>query len=316
MSLIGQILPIFLLIALGAISRRLGWLSDQAVDGLRQVVVRMVLPSVLFLSFVDMQLSVGYLSLVAVVFSACGIGLAIGWALIRRLYPADRFTPFMAGGYEFGMLGVSLFVGAYGAGALPSIAVVALGHELFIWFVFFAFLIAARDGSAKPADLLLGFARNPVTVAILAGLLFNVLGLRTSVLETIPVIDAVVRSLHFLAPMVVPAVLIVVGHGLRFEAVDGGKIARVIVARAVVQLPLAAIAAFLVLGNLLGFDLRYQVALFTLMILPPPFIVPLFMPTDAKATAERPLIMQVLTVHTLASLVVFAGIIAVFPTFG
>ena len=316
MSLVGQILPIFLLIALGVVSRLFGWLSDAAVDGLRQIVVRMVLPSVLFLSFVDMSLSVDHLSLVAVVFLACCVGLVLGWPLIRRLYPADRFTPFLAGGYEFGMLGVSLFVGAYGAGALPSIAVVALGHELFIWFVFFALLIAARDGSARPGDLILGFARNPVTMAILAGLLFNGLGLRTATLETIPGVDAIIHSLRFLAPMVVPAVLIVVGYGLRFEAVDGGKIARVMAARAVVQVPLAGLAAFLVLGHLLGFELRYQVALFTLMILPPPFIVPLFMPDDAAAAAERPLIMQVLTVHTLASLAIFAGIIAVFPSFG
>lgn len=316
MSLVGQILPIFLLIALGVISRRLGWLSDAAVEGLRQIVVRMVLPSVLFLSFVDMNLSVGYLSLVAVVFLTCNVGLALAWLVIRRLYPADRFTPFLAGGYEFGMLGVSLFVGAYGVGALPSIAVVALGHELFIWFVFFALLIAARDGSARPGDLLLGFVRNPVTIAILAGLLLNVLGLRTATLETVPGIDAIVRSLRFLSPMIVPAVLIVVGHGLRFEAVDGGKIVRVIAARALVQLPLAGVASFLVLGGLLGFDLRYQVALFTLMILPPPFIVPLFMSDDAVATAERPLILQVLTIHTLASLAIFAGIIAAFPSFG
>lgn len=316
MSLVGQILPIFLLIALGVISRRLGWLSDAAVEGLRQIVVRMVLPSVLFLSFVDMDLSVGYLSLVAVVFLTCSVGLALAWLMIRRLYPADRFTPFLAGGYEFGMLGVSLFVGAYGVGALPSIAVVALGHELFIWFVFFALLIAARDGSARPGDLLQGFVRNPVTIAILAGLLLNVLGLRTATLETIPGVDAIVRSLRFLSPMIVPAVLIVVGHGLRFEAVDGGKIVRVIAARALVQLPLAGVASFLVLGSLLGFDLRYQVALFTLMILPPPFIVPLFMSDDAVATAERPLILQVLTIHTLASLAIFAGIIAAFPSFG
>lgn len=315
MSLVGQILPIFLLIALGVASRRFGWLSDDAVDGLRQIVVRMVLPSVLFLSFVDMNLSIGHLSLIAVVFLTCCLGLALAWVLIRRLYPTDRFTPFLAGGYEFGMLGVSLFVGAYGAGALPSIAVVALGHELFIWFVFFALLIAARDGSARPGDLLLGFVRNPVTVAILAGLVLNGLGLRTATLETIPGLDAIVHSLRFLAPMVVPAVLIVVGYGLRFEAVDGGKIVRVMGARALVQLPLACIAAFLVLGHLLGFELRYQVALFTLMILPPPFIVPLFMPGDTRAAAERPLIMQVLTVHTLVSLAIFAGIIAVFPSF-
>lgn len=315
MSLVGQILPIFLLIALGVVSRRLGWLSGAAIDGLRQIVVRMVLPSVLFLSFIDMRLSVDHLSLVTVVFLTCSAGLALAWPLIHRLYPTDRFTPFLAGGYEFGMLGVSLFVGAYGAGALPSIAVVALGHELFIWFVFFALLIAARGGSARPVDLLMGFARNPVTIAILAGLLLNVLGLRTATLETIPGIDAIISSLRFLAPMIVPAVLIVVGHGLHFEAVDGGKIARIVAARALVQFPLAGVASFLILGGVLGFDLRYQVALFTLMILPPPFIIPLFMPDDRTAAAERPLILQVLTIHTLASLAIFAGVIAAFPSF-
>lgn len=316
MSLIGQVLPIFLLLGLGFLSRRFGWLTDAAVDGLRAIVVRMVLPSVLFLSFVDMQLSASYLSLVAVVFVTCAVGMAAAWVLIRRRYPTDRFTPFMAGGYEFGMLGVSLFVGAYGVGALPSIAVVALGHELFIWFVFFAFLIAARDGSARPGDLALGFVKNPVTAAILIGLTFNVLGLKTAVLETVPVVDAVIASLRFLSPMVVPAVLIVVGHGLRFEAVDGGKIAAIMLRRAVVQLPLAIVVAFGVVGVLLGFETRFQVALFTLIILPPPFIVPLFMPDDPAARAERPLILQVLTIHTLASLIVFAGIIALFPTFG
>ena len=33
MSLVGQILPIFLLISLGAVSRLFGWLSEGAVDG-------------------------------------------------------------------------------------------------------------------------------------------------------------------------------------------------------------------------------------------------------------------------------------------
>jgi predicted permease len=315
MSLTSQVVPIFLLIAIGFACHRFGWLNDAAVDGLRQIVVRMVLPSVLFLSFLDMDLSPSYLSLVAIVFVTCTVGLAIGWPLARRAFPADRYTPFMMGGYEFGMLGVSLFVGAYGAGSLASIAVVALGHELFIWFVFFALLIAARDGSARPASLLLGFLKNPVTAAILLGLLGNVLGLRTAALHAIPGVDAVMVTLHYLSAMIVPAVLIVVGHGLRFESIDAGKIARIIGLRLAVQLPLAVLASFLVLGAVLGFDLRFQVALFTLMILPPPFIVPLFMPDDAVAVAERPLILQVLTVHTLASLVVFAGIIAVFPRF-
>jgi predicted permease len=310
--LLGQILPIFLLIGVGVLARRLGWFDDRTVDGFRQMVVRLVLPSVLFLSFVDMRLEASFLSLIGWVFVVCAAGFLAGWILTRRLLPEGRFTPFLMSGYEFGMLGISLFVGAYGAEAFASLAVIGLGHELFIWFVFFAFLIARRDGSARPADLLGRFLANPVTAAILGGLLFNVLGLGTARLETVPGLDAVIRTLRFLAPLIVPLVLIVVGHGLHFDGVDGKRIARIIGLRLLIQLPLAVLAVLVVGG--LGFAPRYQVALFTLMILPPPFIVPLFMPAEAALDDERRLVMQVLTAHTLISLAAFAAIIAAFPS--
>lgn len=315
MSLASQVLPIFFLIAVGVLARRFSLIGDDAVDGFKQLVVRLVLPAVLFLSFVDMDLSSRHASLVLMVFAVCVVALAIGWRLVGRLFPTLRFAPFLMSGYEFGMLGIGLFVGAYGTGALPTIAVVGLGHELFIWFVYFAFLIARRDGSARPADLLLGFLRNPVTVAILAGLAFNFLGIGTPVLERLPGIDAVIRTLRMLTPLIAPLVLIIVGHGLRFESTDLSAALRLIGLRLALQIPLALIAAFVIVGPVLGFDARFEVAVFGLMILPPPFIIPLFMPAGAEALAERRLILQVLTAHTLVSLLVFAAVIAAVPTF-
>jgi predicted permease len=314
MSLAGQILPIFLLVAIGAASRV--WLAEAAVDGLRQIVVRLVLPAVLFLSFLDMTLEARFAPLVGVVFAVCAAALAVGIPAARRLTPDLAYAPFLTAGYEFGMLGLSLFAGAYGVAALPTLAVVGLGHELFIWFVFFALLIARRDGVARPADLVRRFVSNPVILAIVAGIGLNAVGLHSRDLAAVPGLDAVVQTLRFLAATIVPLVLLVVGHGLRFDGLDRarlGRIGRIVGLRLAIQLPLAVVASLGGLGWLLGFDTRFQVALFALMILPPPFIIPLFMP--ASAATERRLVVQVLALHTVVSLAAFAAIIAAFPRF-
>ena len=39
-------------------------------------------------------------------------------------------------GFEYGMLAISLFGAAYGLDKIGYIAIVDLGHEIFIWFVF------------------------------------------------------------------------------------------------------------------------------------------------------------------------------------
>lgn len=313
---LNQALPIFLLIGLGILLRRTGLLRTDAVDALKMLVVRAVLPAVLFPSFLDMELRPDFAWVFVLVFALCVGGWFAGRIITRALGIRRRYAPFLMTGYEYGMLGISLFAGAYGLSAVGVIAVTALGHEIFIWFVFFTLLMIERDGKAGVGATVRGFLLNPVIVAILGGIALNLLGVHTATLQPLPVVGAFMRALGFLAPLTVPLILIVVGHGMIVERDGLSEALKVTLARLVLQGVAAWVAAVGVLGGLLGLDLRYQVALATLMILPPPFIVPLFMPNDAEATAERPLIMQVLTVHTLASLVVFAGIIAVFPTFG
>jgi len=140
--------------------------------------VTLALPSVLFISFLEMKLEAKYIVVFVLLFLLNVALFGLGRVLQGR--PAMQYTyfPFMMTGFEYGMLGVSLFGSAYGLDAIGYIAVIDLGHELFIWFVFLAFLLVLRDGVQEPRMLIRAFLTSPVIIGILAGILLNVLGLR------------------------------------------------------------------------------------------------------------------------------------------
>jgi len=175
--IINRVLPIFLLIGLGYWVRRRQFVAESTVDDLRKIVVNLALPAVLFTSFVQIELQTAYIAIFVTTFSLCVALLILGRWLQRALQIKRAYFPFMMTGFEYGMLGVSLFGSAYGLENIGYIAVLDLGHELFIWFVFLAFLLAERDGIQRPAQLASAFVRSPVIIAILAGIALNLLGL-------------------------------------------------------------------------------------------------------------------------------------------
>lgn len=311
--ILNQVLPIFILIAIGILFRTTGLLTETTVNALKTLVVRLVLPAVLFPSFLDMELRPEYFGVFVLVFLVCVVSYVLGKAVLPRVGIRRAYAPYLMTGYEYGMLGISLFAGAYGFQAIGTIAVIALGHELFIWFVFFTLLLIARDGSASVRDVVPQFLRNPVVTAIIAGIVLNLLGIHTARLDALPVAGAIMRTLHFLAPLTVPLVLIIVGHGMHIERAGLGEVFRLVGARLAIQVPFAVVASVVVLGWGFGLAPGFQVALATLMIMPPPYIVPLFMKSDVETEGERRFVYKVLTVHTVASLAVFTALLALHP---
>jgi hypothetical protein len=64
--------------------------------------------------------------------------------------------------------------------------------------------------------------------------------------------------------------------------------------------------------NLLQLERFFEVALFSLFILPPPFILPLYARSDLEIE-EKQFINNTLTIHTVFSVFVFLVYIAVHP---
>ena len=300
--ILNRVLPIVFLILLGMWIRRSKFLAESTMDDLRKLVVNIALPSVLFLTFLQIELKPTYLIVFVIIFRTCLSLFGLGFWIRRQFKIEHAYFPFLMTGFEYGMLGVSLFGGAFGMEKLGNIAVLALGHETFIWFIFLTFLLMKRDGIQETRQLLKVFFRSPVIIAILAGLLLNLLGAKT-LLAQAPVGGALVSTLQNLANLVVPLILMIVGYSVKLDR-DGIKIAfPVPLLRLAILIPAALGIYFFIFSTWLHLEPVFGMALFTLFILPPPFIIPLYMQPELEA--EKRYVNNVLALYTIFSIVIF-----------
>jgi predicted permease len=302
-EIINRVLPIVLLISLGYLLRRKRFISDKGIDDLRKLIVNLALPAVLFLSFLQIELEVKFLFFIILTFSLCVILYGLGKLLEPHFGADHEYFPFLMTGFEYGMLGISLYGSAYGLDKIGHIAIVDLGHELFIWFIFLALLIKKRDGIQNSRILLTSFLKSPVIIAILSGVLVNLLGV-SELLYSLPVSGGVLVTLEYLGNLTVPLILIIVGFGINLDRDYIGEALSVTGLRLVLLLPLAVILSTFLVQRWMGLNEYFQAAIFTLLILPPPFIIPLFMHTEASK--EKRYVNNVLTIYTIFTIVLFS----------
>jgi len=301
-QIINRVLPVLILIGLGSWIRQSRFLAESTVEDLRKIVVNLALPSVLFLSFLQIELRLSYLVIFVGLFLLCVALFGLGQLLKDRLQIQQPYFPFLMTGFEYGMLGVSLFGSAYGLENIGYIAVVDLGHEIFIWFVFLALLLMKRDGLQNPAQLIQAFFKSPVIIAILAGILLNLIGAKQFLFER-PITGAMMLTLQFLSNLTIPLILIIVGYGIRLDRHGFRDAILVIGVRLAILIPLALILNIILIRELLDLEKPFEVALFTLLILPPPFIIPLYARTERDN--EKRYINNVLTLYTMISIIIF-----------
>lgn len=118
-----------------------------------------------------------------------------------------------------------------------------------------------------------------------------------------PLWGGLVATLESLGAVTGPLILITIGAGLTF----GRRDLKFAFTTAAVRIPVVLILAYaggsLLFRKVLGLSAAYEAALFTLLIAPPPFIIPLFMPAGTEE--ERGRINTTLTVMTLVALGLF-----------
>ncbi len=303
-----SVLPILLLIGLGMLLRVTKTLDDTGVDTLKKLVINVVLPAVLFNAFLAVDFQAEYIAIVVIIPAVCLLLLALGHAARRVLPGHSAVTPYLFTGFEFGMVGIALFTAAYGVENVPVAGMVGLGHEFFIWFVYVTLLRRTMEGAVSVRETFRSFVASPVIIAIAGGLLLNVAGLGP-ILASNPVGAAFLQTLTYLAAVIVPLILIVVGYGTRLTRSGVAQSAPLVALRFVVVLPLALLLNHFVIDGVLGLPPIVEAAVFTLLILPPPFIVPIFLPKEREHDIAYS--NNVLSLYTVVSLVALVVYIAV-----
>lgn len=308
--IINRVLPILLLIFLGNWIRRKSFVTENTVNDLRKLVVNLALPAVLFISFLGIEFKSSYFFIFGFTFTLCILLFLLGKFLEKQFKIEHPYFPYLMTGFEYGMLGISLYGSAYGLERIGYIAIADLGHEIFIWFVFLPLLLMKRDGVQNVGGLAKTFLTSPVVIAIIASIVLNILGLAEFLYQA-PITGGFMFTLEFLANLTIPLMLIIIGYGIKLDRYGIKEASTVVIVRLTILLPLALIINTVVIRNLLGLPPAFEAALFTLLILPPPFIIPLYTPPTIGD--EKRYINNVLTLYTVVSIAIYIVYFALNP---
>ena len=288
-------LPVFLALALGMLCRKRAFLSRDGVDTLKKVVINITLPAVVLQAFASAKYSPSTIVLPVLVFVLCCLALVIGKVLAKLLRIPGRLAPFVATGFEAGMLGYALFALLFPQVSSAEFAILDLGQTLFVFTLFKILLSGKTDWKAIGRDM----ATTPILWAVLAGVLLGITGLYEAMSDwgIRGIFDS---TAEFVAAPTGMIILLTVGYDLVLKEIPWKKTATVIALRLIVMAVILGI--MIVLNRTVLGGVMFEGAALLLCILPPPYVIPVF----GDEPAERVQIASALSALTLVTVILFA----------
>lgn len=211
-AVLGALLPLFALIALGYLARRVGWPGPGAWRTVERLTYYVLFPALLFTSLAGTSLAGG--GLVALALAIATMATAAASLLTRR--PLGLSGPTLTSVIQ-GAIRPNTYVGVGAALALWSnqgVALAAVGLAVVIPIVnliaVLGLLRYAPSAVAGKASLLRSLVHNPLIVSCLAGLAANGVGLHLP--------GWIMGSLKLLGQASLPLGLLAVGAALELSA--------------------------------------------------------------------------------------------------
>ncbi|WP_456270007.1 AEC family transporter [Kushneria sp. AK178] len=247
--------PVFAMVLLGVALKRLKWIDSAFVNTSSALVFRGAMPTLLFLSLIDADMSqaiipdlMAYLALATV-----ASFLLIWWWATRRVALEDRGVyvqaAFRGNG---GIIGLALAANMYGSFGL-STGSVLVATLIPLYNVLAVIVLAWYQPQARAGwrSIVLKIVRNPLILAVVAGLSFAASGL------ALP--DWLHTSGEYFANLALPLALISIGGTMSMTAIreaSGAALGASLIK--MVSMPAAAI----LVAWLAGFEGRELVLLF------------------------------------------------------
>jgi len=297
-----KVLPVILLILTGIFLRKINLIGLETVQDIKKLVVNLTLPALLFLAFSRVNIEPPHLVIVVIVFSACLLALFLG----RRVQPWSGINqphfPMLMSGFEAGMMGYAIFTAVYGAENVFKFGIIDLGQVLFVFFVLVPALQALSDPQPF-SQTVRNFFKTPVILAILGGILLSQTGLMAR-LSTSPFVTSLTDTLTLVASLTTPLVALIIGYEMRLQKGDLAGPLRSIAIRMAFWLPFALLLSYGVIDHWLNLEKGFQAAVMTMFVLPPPFVIPIFM-KESKQN-EQAYVVNSLSLASLVTLFAFA----------
>jgi predicted permease len=298
-----QTMPIFMLCLVGYFCNRRGFISRETIAGIKKLIISIGLPATLFITMLGLELRKEYVAVVLLMFLMLVLGYIAG-VLFNKL-PCFRISvlPLFCTGFSFGFLGIPLYGMVFGMENIGNIAMLGIGHEIFVWVIYYSMLKITYKNEKFSWESIIDCLKSPIVISIFAGILCNLLGLQ-NFFKTNVVFGGLVQSLTYLGQFVTPLILICVGYGINLKKEFIHESIKLTGIRLIITFGVGYLLKWLVLDAFIEPSYLFDAAFFTFLIMPPLFSLPIFIGEYGEKREEE-LVNTAVVLNTIVSMVVF-----------
>ncbi len=302
-EVVSKIVPIILLISIGRILNFKKVFKQESIDEIKKFLINFVLPSVLFITFFNMELGKEYYMISATVFILLNIFFIIGFLLNKIERISHPILPFTVTACTIAFLGLPLFASVFGEENLNKLAIIAIGHEFFIWLILYPYLSIKLGNKKTSLNNILELFKAPTMISIIIGVILNLSGF-TAVIQGNQLLKGIYITIEYLSRISTPFILLIIGYGLKVNKKYLKQSTIIIAIRLIVILGIGYGTKHFILNGIMGQDKMFDYAYFTFLILPPPLSLPLLIGLNSTVENEE-LANNTVVLNTIISITVY-----------
>jgi hypothetical protein len=301
-AVIEMILPIVITFLIGVMTRKLRLINENGCATIKTIVSKIMLPVVLLNAFLFADYSLDTVVIIVVIFLAQLAIFGIGY-LMKRVIPSHgKYLPFVFSTLECGTLGYPLIAMLYAARGTSDMAIIDVGHTVFLFLLAIPIMQATDGGSPDIKSILKNALTSPTFDAMLLGMALGMLGVDT-ILASSAAYGSYQAVVNFLTAPTGMLILITLGYDISLRKDLMGPVVFTSVSRLIVSAAFCALSSFIIF-RFMPFSKETLVALMLAFALPASYAIPMF----AKFEGHKDYVSTTISFSTLLTLLVFVGL--------
>jgi predicted permease len=157
------------------------------------------------------------------------------------------------------------------------------------------------NSRVKFSEHIKNMSKSPIMIGLFLGILISMVGIGGR-FESHPVTSALISALTMISNTTVPIILLVIGYELHFDFKRFIEPISAVILRILLMLFLAYLLNTFIVEKLLDLDEMYKMAVYTMFVLPPTFVIPVFIEGECE---EKSFVLNFLSIHVILSLIAF-----------
>ncbi|MBR5950685.1 MAG: hypothetical protein IKZ87_04550 [Actinomycetaceae bacterium] len=183
-DVIKMVIPILIAFALGLMMRKTRLISQEGSNAIKTVVSKIMLPVILINAFMFADYDSSVILTMTVIFVAMLVVFGAGYLFSKLMPQRAKYMPFLFTTLECGTLGYPLAAMLFGDSGTSKLAIIDVGHTIFLFLVAVPLLQAVDGGKADPKSIAKNAIASPTFDAMILGIILGVSGVDNLLVES------------------------------------------------------------------------------------------------------------------------------------